>query len=55
MFLTAYSQLNKINQQGPTLTFEGTCPFGQSDPKIYLPGKKIQLAPQNVILHFVHY
>ena len=41
--------------QGPTLTFEGTCPFGQSDPKFCLPEKKIQLAPQNVILHFAHY
>ena len=26
--------------QGPTLTFEGTCPFGQSDPKFCLPEKK---------------
>ena len=26
--------------QGPTLTFEGNCPFGQSDPKFCLPEKK---------------
>ena len=32
--------------QGPTLTFEGTCPFGQSDPKIYLPEKKFNLPPK---------
>ena len=32
--------------QGPTLTFEGTCPFEQSDPKIYLPEKKFNLPPK---------
>ena len=33
-------------EQGPTLTFEGTCPFGQSVPKICLPEKKFNLPPK---------
>ena len=34
--------------QGPTLTFEGSCPFGQSNPKFCLP-EKISICPQNML------
>ena len=43
--LLATASINGLNQ-GPTLTFEGTCPFGQSNPKIYLPEKKFNLPPK---------
>ena len=35
-----------LKGQGPTLTFQGTCPFGQSDPKFCLPPKKFNLPPK---------